>query len=553
MTCVKCNATLEQGDRYCGTCGAPQPSGAKTTSVTSTPGSIAPHATAGPSVPQAPSEPAGDGPVAQYNQGLRGAAASAAPSAANLAEYRAMFSQMTEDLLLDDSEAELLRQERRRLGIPDRLHQELMEGIFDGMPFELSYDESAAHFVVGQAAQLNLELRMVSGDVLRSLEVDYRTSIDGYKSHRWRRKNAGKRNSLVLQLGAPPAGGVHKVEGLLTAHFYRNRMLQVEFEVAGMRFDAAGGERGPQEVHINVDAGKAAAGQLNVGNGLGEVRGPQGGFTQGVGKWTPVDLTSLSPAEAEIWRKEHGQDHSAPVAATRPQGAPLRCRGVYLNIWRDREAPREVWWMREQEVTFGRFHDPATNPELELVVEPRTVRANEDQNEYLSRRHVTVRRAEGGVVLIGLSAGQRPPVVMGRPLKRLEATPMLPSATMEVAPQLTLELSAWMNEQGQCEGVYASRRGNVERRSYLLANPGFGLWPRRTLPLGRRQEGAENAPIQLIWSDGAPALLNHAAPGLKSQAGPVALRSTHYLSPGNVYTFDDLHIEVTDDLVRETP
>jgi serine/threonine protein kinase len=232
-------------------------------------------------------------------------------------------------------------------------------------------------------------------------------------------------------------------------------------------------------------------------------------------------------------------------------GAALRCRGIYLNLWRASERPREVWWLRDDEVSFGRFHDPATNADVELVVEPRSLPANQEENAYLSRRHLALRRTDRGVVAVGLSSGQRPCMINARLLVGGTASEPIENGRVQVSPSLSLELECWRGAYGVVEVVHAARRGNLEHRAYLLAGRGLGLWPDRPGFLGPTFVDGAPAPVALFWDQGAPAIWNVSADALACYGQRSAVGERRYLHPGQYWTLGSITLEVTDELLFE--
>jgi hypothetical protein len=543
MNCVKCSAELAPGSRFCGHCGAPQPED----------GAPSPQPAPVSGVPAAGQVLS---MVSAYKSGFaQGSARAPEATAEALAEYEQLFAEHAEDGVIESDEAEDLARARRRLGIPEQVHLTLMQRVFEGVPARLRFDVGRAHFVVGEMAQLTFEMQPAPGQHFRSFVIHYRTTVgDGrLETYRHNRRVPSGGQEFSLSLSPPRVAGAHKLEGVLVAEFQR-ATFRARFDLPPLRFDHPASHTGPQQVSINVDAGKAAAGQINVGNAFAGPARSYGGVQLGGADWSSVQLQPISEAGAAEWLAPP-QAPGAPPAprpgAARFGGTALRCRGIYLNLWRASERPREVWWLRDDEVSFGRFHDPATNADVELVVEPRSNAANEEQNAFLSRRHLALRRTDRGAVVVGLSSGQRPCTLDSRPLSGGAASEPVSDGRIVVTPGLSLELTCWRDAHGAVEVVHAARRGNVEHRAHLLAGRGLGVWPDRPGYLGLAVAGGVPAPVALVWHEGSPALRNVSFADLHCDGTRVPVGECRYLQPGQQWALGPLTLEVTDEVLRE--
>ncbi len=584
MNCVKCACELAAGAKFCPQCGAAQPA-APAATVPSTCSScgagLAPEArfcggcgqTVGADAPATKSgrvpgsgslggatravgttspESTG-GLVDTYRRSFEQASREAEPTPEALAEYERVFAKRSDDGVIDAGEALYLQQERRRLGIPNHHHARLMEGVFDGLPAELRFDIGRAHFVVGERAQVMLEVRPGSAQLIDSFQVWYRTTILDRALADYSSRGLGPNPcEFSLTLEPPKVAGQHKLEGLLLVEFFSGKKFRAHFELPPLKFDPLAGAGAPQQVTYNVtnDWGKTTA--ANVSNNVGGTANAGarsfGAVQAEVGEWRSLQLKPSSEADAARWLERNGG--KAPPATTKPPaGMPLPCRGLYLNAWRGRERPREFWWLRDDEVIFGRFHDPNTNADLELVAEPRSDRQNEEHNAYLSRLHLAVRKTDHGVVVVGLSKGQRPCMLHARPLTG--PSEVMSNGSVIVTPTLTIDLDSWCNAEGKAEIVQVRRRGNVEQREYLLAGGGVGVWPERTEYLGKRLENGAQAPIELVWHERSPIVRNVSQAGLTCDGGPVTVGEARFLKAGQIWTVGAFNLEVTDEVVRE--
>ncbi len=538
-TCVGCGAMLAEGAGFCAACGR----------ASAGPAGTGYSAKGGVGAPVRGGAPAGS-LVERYQEAVS-RPAEPEPTPEALAAYESLFAKLGEDGVIDSQDAAYLEGERRRLGVPSRHHARLMSGVFDGVPATLRFDIGSAHFVVGERAQVMLELRPNGQQFVQRFEVWYRTTILDRALTSYESRGLGSRPcEFSLTLEPPKVAGGHKLDGLLVIEFITGKVLRAEFELPPLKFDPPAGTGAPQSLSINVDASNTAAGQLNVGNAFAGPARTYGGVQIGTGQWHEIPLRTVGESDAARWLERNGG--KAPPAAPRPPvGTPLRCRGIYLNAWRPNERPQEVWWLREDRVVFGRFHEPSSNPDLELLLEPRSNRQNEEQNAYLSRQHLAVQRTDRGIVIDGLSGGQRPSTVDGRPLAKGDTTDPLPTASLGVVPGLTVAWSSWKGADGTVEVVHGDRQGNVEQRTYLLAGRGVGLWPERSVYLSLRVDGGASAPVALVWHEGAPAMQNVSHPNLSCDKVRVGIGEVRYLAVGQLWTMGTLTVEVTDEVVRE--
>lgn len=518
MSCVRCSTDLEPGSQFCWNCGAGQLRGGE---------------------PNAPP----------------GASLGVVQSPAAIAEYEQAFEEHAEDGVIETDEARDLERERARLSIPYDVHLALMQRVFDGPPARLRLDVGRAHLVVGEIAQLMFEIQPAMGQFCRSFVIHYRTTVAGGQVETYRHKQRvhGGGQEFSISIEPPRTAGAHKLEGLLVAEFSR-ATFWARFDLPPLRFDHAYSQAAPQQVSINVDASRAAAGQFNVGNALNGPTRSYGAVQLGGSDWITVRLQPISEVGATDWLappKPLAAPLVLPPVAARCVGTALPCRGIYLKLCRDSERQREVWWLREDEVSFGRFYDPATNADVELVVEPRSNPANEEQNGFLSRRHLALRRTDRGAVVIGLSAGHRPCALNGRSLSGGAASEPVWDGLVGVTPSLSLELTCWRDAQGSVEVVHAARRGNMEHRAHVLAGRGLGVWPERPGHLGLALEGGMPAPVALVWHDGSPLLRNVSFADLQCDGTVVPVGECRYLQRGQRWALGALVLEIAGEVLRE--
>jgi hypothetical protein len=493
------------------------------------------------------------GLVDTYRRSFEQASREPEPTPEALAAYEALFAKLGDDGVIDAGDALHLQKERTRLGVPAHHHARLMEGVFDGPPAELRIDIGRAHFVVGERAQVMLELRPGATQLIHSFQVRYRTTILDRALADYESRGRGTQPcEFSLPLEPPKVAGPHKLEGLLVVEFISGKTLRAQFELPPLMFEPASGAEAPQQVTYNVtnDWGKTTAANVsnNVGGSAPAATRSYGAVQAEVGEWRSIVVNPLSETDAARWLDRNG-GKAPPVTPKAPAGMPLPCRGIYLNAWRDRERPREFWWLRDDEVIFGRFHDPNTNADLELVAEPRSDRQNEEHNAYLSRLHLAVRKADRGVVVVGLSKGQRPCMLHARPLTG--PSEVMSNGSVIVTPTLTIDLDSWCNAEGKAEIVQVRRRGNVEQREYLLAGGGVGVWPERTEYLGKRLENGAQAPIELVWHERSPMLRNVSQAGLTCDKVRVAVGEARFLKAGQMWTVGAFNLEATDEVVKE--
>jgi hypothetical protein len=171
-----------------------------------------------------------------------------------------------------------------------------------------------------------------------------------------------------------------------------------------------------------------------------------------------------------------------------------------------------------------------------------------------THHHVSALRlqtsTDSGMVVRGLSGGQRPCVLQGKAVANGVDTAPVAAGTLVVTPGLSLDLSVWRNAEGEVKVGRAARIGNQEQRTYLFANSGLGIWPTRPQYLGLRADGGAKAPVELVWLDGAPALRNLSLQSARCGQAQVPVGSAHHLAPGQLWTLQDLWLEVTDDILR---
>jgi hypothetical protein len=497
--------------------------------------------------------------VEQYHRAA-GRSAEPQPDPEALARYERLFAEFAEDGVIEADEADELLHERRKAGIPDSVHARLMEPVFPGIPVQLRFDVGQAHFVVGEMAQLALEIRPRAGEFLRSFEIFYRCTIQGgdpaWYRHPGRVSAQGMEFTIPLQ--PPSVAGQHTFEGVLVAAFTR-AFFRARFNLPRLMFDpAVAAVVAPQHVTYNMtnELSGATVGGFHNNVGAPAVAAPRnrGGVQLGACDWRDIALKPLTEEGAHEWLTPRATS-GPPLAAThqRPRltGTPLRCRGIYLNLWRANERPQEIWWLREERVVFGRMTELDVRPDVNLTLEPATSAGNLQFNPYISRHHLALRRTDQGVVCEGLTIGTYPAVVDGRRLTKDTSHGPLSAAEVTLVPGLALSVSCWRDLNGVVDAIRVARRGNVEIRSYLLAGRGLGLWPDRAEYVGLRADGAASAPVALIWHEGAPAVQNVSCANLLCDKVRVAIGDVRYLAVGQLWTMGALNLEVTDEMVRE--
>lgn len=578
MNCAKCNSSIHDGTRFCGTCGAPAAPAAapKAAPVSSAPATVvcvscSAVLVAGARFCDACSKPQPDSgrPPAHVSAPAPRASEPepspplTAPTPAALAEYRKIFEDRAADGLIEPAEEEFLQGARRRLNIPPLEHQKLMRKVFQAIPVELRHDLGRAHFVAGEASTITLRLGVRSGGQIDEFKLHYRCSTNKdqvCEPYEGENVSGARPRDFTLDVPFPERPGLYNIDGLLTVLFLDRRSFRASFEVSGLRFDPPA-SAGPQSVSINVDAGRAAAGSMNIGGNLQASRAT-GGIQRGGLDWADIELQPLSEPQADRWVSRHyrgsaGLNAHTPVPPRTPPpvpkppqfvGAAWRCAGLHVEVQAAGEPrAREIWWMREDTVVFGRDTQRA---DLLLAREPWQDPANTGVSMTVSGRHLAVRRTDRGAVLEDLNSSCGS-TVEGKRLAPNKPTDPAYAVTVDVARAVTLDVSAWRADDGSTHAVHVVRSNNLQNRSYLLASGGVGIWPARPGALGPRTLDGAMAPVQLVWHQGGPGVRNLSHSAATLDGAPLALGEAQFLRAGQVLRVGAVVIEVTDEVVGE--
>lgn len=493
-SCPACGVRTAPDVRYCAACGVEvQP--ATSSSQKSLP---VPH-------PVAPERPVNPEALARYASELKGF--------------------VTGGVLVQDA-LDALAQLRRERGVTAAQHAALIEELdcFEGVPLALALDPESAYLVERQPTTLIMAAQNLcrsARDLIRSLDIQYRCSTSG-RLHSSSLSMLGpeKQRSFAVPLDPPECAGQYQLEGYLCASFHSGAVFRGRFQLPALRAAAqVKSHAGPSHVSINVDAHNAAMvkgiGQLAsnpTSQGFGEVRSASG-------RWEPLEITAASEIELDRWLAWRPGTGSSPSSSPRILGEPLPCRGVMLRVKREStRAPggdlRDVWLLREDQVTFGRDD---TRADLRLAVEPfdppEQYPQNVQQSYRISGRHLAFQRADAGASVTDLGSSNGT-VLDGQRLRPNQPQPLGQRGTLRVADALGIEATAIQGDGGVVHALHLQRTDNVPQRSYLLASGGVGLWPDDYKLLGPRQRGGQAAPLLLLWQVGGPCVRNVGLPGV---------------------------------------
>ncbi|MFH1468118.1 MAG: FHA domain-containing protein [Pseudomonadota bacterium] len=544
MRCSACETDLPEGAAFCPICGAKQPPApAAPSACTRCGGPLAPGTRFCGTCGQAVAAPAGTAAKPMPPTPPPAPAASAEA----LARYEAELRGLVVGGVLVPEALAMLEQARRRHGVALAQHRALVEqlGCFEGMPLALAFDEGSTYLVERQSTTLILAVEnLLRIGLVRSLEIQYRCST----SHALHEKRIGqlwpgKREALGLELDEAPCPGQYHLEGFVSAQFHNGTAVLGRFELPALRVaPRSEASAGPSHVSINVDAHNAALVKDIGVLGPASTTQQTGQILAGGGRWRPIPVAAACEADLDRWlAAQAGPRRGTPTP--RLLGEPLPCRGVLLRIKRETTRTpagdmREVWLLREDEVTFGR---DTSRADLLLAVEPFDPPAQHPANVQasmrISSRHLALRHSATGATVADLGSANGTQLD-GRPLPKGTPQPAGPRALLRVADVLSIELSPILGADGVPHALLAQRVDNQPQRSYLLASGGVGVWPDDHRLLGPRGRGGQLAPLLLTWHAGGPALQNVAAPGVTVNGERLGVGQTWALDHRDIVRFD---------------
>jgi hypothetical protein len=521
MLCSKCQQPLPDGAKFCGECGTRQAQE--------------------PSAPEAPKncDSCGNELAASARFcGECGRPVQGEPSAKTfhveqsfsreadperLAQYAAELDALIMGGVLVRGALDCLAELRRDLGVSSAQHAALIRerSCFEGTPVGLEYDPDSAWLVEQQPTTLILTTRNLcqGRKMVKSLELQVRCSTSGeVRSRSLGQLYAGKTRRLDIPLDPAPSAGQYVLDGFLQATFrngavFRGRLAPLNLRVSSKQNPHSG----PSHVSINVDASRAAL-VKNIGQFAAGGEQDSGKVIGASGHWSPIELTPATEDEFDEWLARAAQARSGTAHRTRLVGEPLPCRGAMLRVKRETtRAPggvlQDVWFLREDRVTFGRDD---TRADVFLAVEPfhppDQYNANLQASYRISSCHLAFQRGETEATLTDLGSANGTTLDNQR-LRANQPQSVRQRSVVRVADALGLEASPLCGDDGLVHALCVQRTDNMPQRSYLLASAGLGLWPDDHRFFGPRQRGGSAAPLALEWHRGGPCIRNRSARG----------------------------------------